>query len=90
MMGCTRLAGLVSSAVCDGIQPGGRPVALNALRMPVFALRTELDHVAPSQSVFKIHLLTDTDITVAPPDLGAPTAGYRIVGDAPGLYVRAE
>ncbi len=138
------------------LRAGGRPVALNAIRMPVFAVGTELDHVAPWQSVYKIHLLTDTDITfaltngghnagivsepghanrhyriatkpggapyidpvawvaetplregswwtewvswldahsgptVAPPDLGAPTAGYRIVGDAPGLYVRAE
>jgi polyhydroxyalkanoate synthase len=138
------------------LRAGGRPVALNAIRMPVFAVGTELDHVAPWQSVYKIHLLTDTDITfaltngghnagivsepghanrhyriatkpggapyidpvawvaetplregswwtewvswldahsgptVAPPDLGAPTAGYRILGDAPGLYVRAE
>ncbi len=44
---------------------GGRPVALNAQRAPLFAVGTERDHVAPWQSVYKFHLLTDTEVTFA-------------------------
>jgi polyhydroxyalkanoate synthase subunit PhaC len=42
---------------------GGKPVALTDMRMPLFAVGTELDHVAPWHSVYKFHLLTDTEIT---------------------------
>jgi len=42
---------------------GGRPVALKDLETPLFAVGTERDHVAPWQSVYKFHLLTDTEIT---------------------------
>ncbi len=41
----------------------GRPVALNDIRIPVFCVGTEWDHVAPWRSVFKIHLLAKTEIT---------------------------
>jgi len=45
------------------LQAGGRPVSLTDIRVPVFAVGTERDHVAPWRSVFKIHLLAETEIT---------------------------
>lgn len=41
----------------------GRPVALSDIRVPLFVVATLWDHVAPWKSVYKVHLLTDTDIT---------------------------
>ena len=44
-------------------QLNGRLVALQDIRAPMFVIGTERDHVAPWRSVFKIHHLTDTEIT---------------------------
>jgi polyhydroxyalkanoate synthase len=44
-------------------QVGDRPVALSDIRAPIFSVGTLKDHVAPWHSVFKIHALTDTDVT---------------------------
>ncbi len=42
---------------------GGRPIALSDIKVPIFAVGTQTDHVAPWRSTHKIHLLTDAEIT---------------------------
>lgn len=41
----------------------GFPVSMADIRVPIFAVGTETDHVAPWRSVFKIHQLTDAEVT---------------------------
>jgi len=76
----------------------GRPVALSDIRVPVLAVGTETDHVAPWRSAYKLHLLMDTEVTfiltngghnagvVAEP--GHPGRRYRVATRAAeGLYI---
>jgi polyhydroxyalkanoate synthase len=68
---------------------GGRPVSLANLKLPIFCVGTVSDHVAPWQSVYKLHLLTPSEITfvlttgghnagiVSPP--GHPRRRYQIL-----------
>lgn len=44
-------------------QADGRAVALTDIRVPLFAVGTETDHVAPWRSTYKFHLLMDTAVT---------------------------
>jgi polyhydroxyalkanoate synthase len=79
----------------------GRPVAISAIRGPIFAVSTETDHVAPWHSVYKINLLNEGDITfvltsgghnagiVSEP--GHPHRHYRIEHrPEPGSFVSPE
>ncbi len=79
----------------------GRPIALTDIRVPVFAVGTETDHVAPWRSVYKVHLLLDTQVTfvltsgghnagvVSEP--GHPRRRYRVsTKEEDDLYVDAD
>jgi polyhydroxyalkanoate synthase subunit PhaC len=41
----------------------GRPLALDDLKLPMFVVGTERDHIAPWHSVFKLHLQNDGELT---------------------------
>ena len=41
----------------------GKPISITDIRAPVFVVGTQKDHVAPWHSVYKFHLLSDTDVT---------------------------
>ncbi len=40
-----------------------KPITISDIRVPMFSVGTEWDHVAPWHSVYKFHLLSDTELT---------------------------
>jgi polyhydroxyalkanoate synthase len=45
------------------LQAGGRNISIADIRVPIFAIGTETDHIAPWHSVYKLHLLNPGEIT---------------------------
>ena len=75
---------------------GGWPVALTDIRVLIFAVDTDWDHVAPWRSTYKVHLLSNTNLdansgsALELPPIDPPGAGYpAICGGARQLYAPA-
>lgn len=75
-------------------QVNGRPISLADVRVPMFVLGTETDHVAPWHSVYKMHQITQCELTFALTSGGHnagvisgpshPRRRHRIATRAPG------
>jgi polyhydroxyalkanoate synthase subunit PhaC len=65
----------------------GRPAPLQNIRVPMFVVGTERDHVAPWRSVYKIHYLVDADITFVLTN-GGHNAGIVSEPDHPARHFR--
>jgi len=80
----------------------GKPVALSDIHVPIFAVGTQRDHVAPWRSTYKINLQTDAEVTyllasgghnvgiVSEPEGGAGRGFQVMTRRAEGRYVAPE
>ncbi|WP_244914535.1 PHA/PHB synthase family protein [Pandoraea apista] len=62
---CLRELYLNNALATGALKVGGQPVALSDIRVPMFVVATERDHISPWRSVYKMHLLYHGDLTFA-------------------------
>jgi poly[(R)-3-hydroxyalkanoate] polymerase subunit PhaC len=67
----------------------GKPVLLHDVRVPMFVVSTERDHVAPWRSVYKVHALTDAELTFVLAS-GGHNAGIVSPPGPDGRYYRVK
>ena len=67
----------------------GRPVVLADIDWPMYVVATERDHVSPWRSVYKIHLLTDTELRFVLTSGGHNVGVVNPAGALPRTMVRA-
>jgi polyhydroxyalkanoate synthase len=67
----------------------GQPIALSDIHVPIFAVGTEQDHIAPWASAFKIQLLTKTEVTFLLTS-GGHNAGVISEPGHPGRHYRVH
>ena len=65
------------------------PITLRAITTPIFLVGTEWDHVAPWRSVFKLHLLTEKELTFVLTN-GGHNAGIVSEPGHAGRYYRIK
>jgi poly[(R)-3-hydroxyalkanoate] polymerase subunit PhaC len=63
----------------------GRVIALKDISVPIFAVATETDYIAPWQSVYKLHLFTDNELNFVLTN-GGHNAGIVSEPGHPGRY----
>ena len=78
----------LNNDLAEGRLPaGGAPISLADLRLPMFVVGTETDHIAPWRSVYKLHLLNDGELTFVLTS-GGHNAGVVSEPGHPGRHFR--
>ncbi|VVD91525.1 Poly(3-hydroxyalkanoate) polymerase subunit PhaC [Pandoraea eparura] len=95
---CLRELYLNNALATGTLKVGGLPVALSDIRVPMFVVATERDHISPWRSVYKMHLLYNGDLTFALVsgghnvgivcEPGHPTSHHRVATRAAGAAYR--